>query len=120
MAFSFIVTRMSITYEDFENVDIRVGTIVDVQPFPEARRPAFKLFVDFGDEIGIKKTSAQVTVYYTPETLIGKQVAAVVNFPEKQIGKFMSQILVLGFPDKDGNVVLVHPNHTVPNGGKLF
>lgn len=120
MAFSFIVKRMNITYEDFENVDIRVGTIVDAQPFPEARRPAFKLYVDFGDEIGIKKTSAQVTVYYTPETLIGKQVAAVVNFPEKQIGKFMSQILVLGFPDKDGNVVLVHPSHAVPNGGKLF
>lgn len=111
---------MTISYDDFENVDIRVGTIIDAQPFPEARRPAFKLFVDFGDEIGIKKTSAQVTVYYTPETLIGRQVAAVVNFPEKQIGKFMSQILVLGFPDADGNVVLVHPTHAVPNGGKLF
>jgi tRNA-binding protein len=111
---------MTITYDDFETVDIRVGTIIDAQPFPEARRPAFKLFVDFGEDIGIRKTSAQVTVYYTPETLIGKQVAAVINFPEKQIGKFMSQILVLGFPDADGNVVLVHPSHIVPNGGKLF
>lgn len=111
---------MTISYEDFDNVDIRVGTIVDAQDFPEARRPAFKLFVDFGEPLGIKKTSAQVTVYYTPETLIGKQVAAVVNFTPKQIGKFMSEILVLGFPDKDGNVVLVHPSHPIPNGGKLF
>lgn len=111
---------MTITYADFENVDVRVGTIVDAQPFPEAKKPAFKLFVDFGETLGIKKTSAQVTVYYTPETLIGKQVAAVVNFPPKQIGKYMSEILVLGFPDKDGNVVLVQPTHPVPNGGKLF
>ncbi len=111
---------MTISYEDFEKIDIRVGTVVDVQPFPEARRPAFKLFVDFGPELGIKKTSAQVTVHYTPDSLIGRQVAAVVNFPGKQIGKFMSEILVLGFPDADGNVVLVHPGQTVPNGGKLF
>jgi tRNA-binding protein len=111
---------MSISYEDFKKIDIRVGTVVDVQPFPEARHPAFKLFVDFGPSLGIKKTSAQVTVHYTPETLIGRQVAAVINFPEKQIGKFMSEILVLGFPDADGNVVLVHPGLPVPNGGKLF
>jgi tRNA-binding protein len=111
---------MTITYQDFEKIDIRVGTIVDVQPFPEAKKPAFKLFVDFGEPLGIKKTSAQVTVYYTPETLIGRQVAAVVNFPPRQIGKFMSEILVLGFPDEAGNVVLVHPSHPVPNGGKLF
>ncbi|MGZ9096781.1 MAG: tRNA-binding protein [Micavibrio sp.] len=111
---------MSISYEDFEKIDIRVGTIIDAQPFPEARRPAYKLHVDFGPVLGIKKTSAQVTIHYTPETLIGRQVAAVMNFPEKQIGKFMSEILVLGFPDADGNVVLVHPGLSVPNGGKLF
>lgn len=111
---------MTISYEDFEKIDIRVGTVVDVQPFPEARRPAFKLFVDFGPGLGIKKTSAQVTAHYAPDSLIGRQVAAVVNFPEKQIGKSMSEILVLGFPDADGNVVLVHPGKTVPNGGKLF
>lgn len=111
---------MSISYEDFEKIDIRVGTIIDAQPFPEARRPAYKLHVDFGPVLGIKKTSAQVTIHYTPETLIGRQVAAVMNFPEKQIGKFMSEILVLGFPDAGGNVVLVHPGLPVPNGGKLF
>ena len=111
---------MTITYEEFENVDIRVGTVIDVQPYPEARRPAFKLFIDFGETIGVKKTSAQVTALYTPETLIGKQVAAVVNFPPKQIGKYMSEVLVLGFPDEAGNVVLVRPTHDVPNGGKLF
>ena len=111
---------MSISYEDFEKIDIRVGTIVDAQPFPEARRPAFKLFVDFGPVLGIKKTSAQLTIHYTPEMLIGRQVAAVVNFPDKQIGKFMSEILVLGFPDAAGNVVLVQPGISVPNGGRLF
>ena len=109
-----------ITYDDFEKVDIRVGTIVGAQPFPEARKPAFKLFVDFGVELGIKKTSAQVTVHYTPEALIGRQVAAVVNFPPRQIGKFMSEILVLGFPDENGAVVLIHPERKVPDGGKLF
>lgn len=111
---------MSIYYEDFEKIDIRVGTIIDAQPFPETRRPAFKLFVDFGPVLGIKKTSAQLTIHYTPETLIGRQVAAVVNLPAKQIGKFMSEILVLGFPDAAGNVVLIQPDISVPNGGKLF
>lgn len=109
-----------IDYSDFEKVDIRVGTVVKVEPFPEARKPAFKLHVDFGPGIGVRKTSAQVTVHYTPETLTGRQVAAVVNFPPRQIGKFMSEILVLGFPDENGAVVLIHPDLPVPNGGKLF
>jgi tRNA-binding protein len=111
---------MTISFDDFLKVDIRVGTITDVQPFPEARRPAYRLWVDLGPDIGIKKTSAQLTVLYTPETLIGRQVAAVVNFPSKQVGKFMSEILVLGFPDEAGNVVLLRPDSTVPNGGRLF
>jgi len=111
---------MTISYDDFARVDIRVGTIVDVQPYPEARKPAYKLAVDFGPELGVKRSSAQVTVYYAPETLLGRQVAAVVNFPPKQIGKFMSEVLVLGFPDGDGSVVLVVPDKPVPNGGKLF
>lgn len=109
-----------ITFDDFEKVDIRVGRIVDVQDFPEARKPAFKIWVDFGAEIGIKKTSAQVTQNYTHETLKGKLVAAVVNFPPRQIGKYMSEILVLGFPDADGNVTLIAPDKDVPLGGKLF
>jgi tRNA-binding protein len=111
---------MTITYDDFTRVDIRVGTIVEVEPYPEARRPAFKLSVDFGPEIGIKRSSAQLTVFYTPRTLLGRQVAAVVNFPPKQIGKFMSEVLVLGFPDERGEVVLIGPSQAVPNGGKLF
>ncbi len=111
---------MTITYDDFTKVDIRVGTIIEVLPYPEARRPAFKLAVDFGPEIGIKRSSAQVTVHYTPETLRGRQVAAVVNFPPKQIGKFMSEVLVLGFPDDKGEVVLIQPSTSIPNGGKLF
>ena len=111
---------MIIGYEDFVRVDIRVGTIVAAEPYPEARRPAYKLQVDFGPEIGIKKTSAQLTVHYRLEELVGRQVAAVVNFPPKQIGKFMSEILVLGFPDSAGNVVLIAPERAVPNGGKLF
>src|SRR5258708_40303406 len=98
---------MTITYDDFTRVDIRVGTIVEVEPYPEARKPAFKLAVDFGPEIGIKRSSAQVTVFYTPQTLLGRQVAAIVNFPPKQIGKFMSEVLVLGFPDATGEVVLI-------------
>jgi tRNA-binding protein len=111
---------MTIGYEDFTKVDIRVGTIVDVQPYPEARKPAYKLAVDFGPELGVKKSSAQCTVFYTPETLLGRQVAAVVNFSPKQIGKFMSEVLVLGFPDAKGDVVLIGPSHGVPNGGRLF
>tara|TARA_R110002110_G_scaffold376568_2_gene586774 strand:- start:286565 stop:286903 length:339 start_codon:yes stop_codon:yes gene_type:complete len=109
-----------ITFDDFQKVDIRVGTVVDAQPFPEARRPAIKLWVDLGDEIGIRKSSAQLTIHYTPQTLIGRQVAAVVNFPPRQIGKFMSEILVLGFPDPDGAVVLLNIDQAVPNGGRLF
>jgi tRNA-binding protein len=109
-----------ITFADFERVDIRVGTIVGVEPFPEARKPAFKLRIDFGPGIGIKKSSAQITVHYTPETLMGRQVAAVVNFPPRQIGPFMSEVLTLGFPDANGAVVLIGPSVAVPDGGKLF
>lgn len=111
---------MTITFDDFLKVDIRVGTIVDAQPYPEARRPAFKLWVDFGDEIGVKKTSAQITKHYELEKLPGRQVAAVVNFPPKQIGKFMSEVLVVGFPDAAGDVVMLDVDHPVPNGGRLF
>jgi len=111
---------MTISYDDFTKVDIRVGTIVDVQPYPEARKPAYKLAVDFGPEIGVKKSSAQVTALYQPEALVGRQVAAVVNFPPKQIGKFMSEVLVLGFPSAAGEVVLIQPSQAVPNGGRLF
>lgn len=111
---------MTISFDDFHKVDIRVGTIYDVQPFPEARRPAFKVFVDFGPEIGKKKTSAQITQNYAPEDLIGKQVAAVVNFPPKQIGKYMSEVLVLGFPDDGGNVTLISLDKKVPDGGRLY
>ena len=111
---------MTITFDDFQKVDIRVGTIVGVEAFPEARKPAFKLRIDFGPEIGVKKTSAQVTKYYTPETLMGRQVAAVVNFPPRQIGKFMSEVLTLGFPDGDGDVVLVAVERAVPDGGKMY
>jgi tRNA-binding protein len=115
------MARMAeITFADFERVDIRVGTIVGVEPFPEARKPAFKLRIDFGPGIGIKKSSAQITVHYTPETLMGRQVAAVVNFPPRQIGPFMSEVLTLGFPDANGAVVLIGPSVAVPDGGKLF
>ncbi|MFT5181320.1 MAG: tRNA-binding protein [Alphaproteobacteria bacterium] len=111
---------MTISFDDFLKVDVRVGTIIDVQDFPEARKPAFKLWVDFGADIGTRKTSAQITKYYTREDLIGRQVAGVVNFQPKQVGKFMSEILVLGFPDPDGEVVLIGIDHEVPNGGRLF
>jgi tRNA-binding protein len=109
-----------IAYDDFARVDIRVGTIVEAEPFPEARRPAYKLRVDFGPEIGLKRASAQITKRYGIDELIGRQVAAVVNFPPKQIGPIRSEVLVLGFPDEAGEVVLVSITHKVPNGGKLF
>ena len=109
-----------VTFDDFAKLDIRVGTIVEAAPFPEARKPAFKLRIDFGEEIGVKRSSAQITEHYTPETLVGRQVAAVVNFPPRQIGPVMSEVLTLGFPDADGKVVLVTPSGTVPNGGRLF
>ena len=110
----------AISFDDFLKVDIRVGTIIKAELYPEARNPSYKLYVDFGPDIGERKTSAQVTVRYTIEELIGKQVAAVINFPDKQIGKFMSEVLVLGFPDDHGAVVLIEPNHKVANGGRLF
>lgn len=105
---------------EFDRVDIRVGTIVDAQPFPQARNPAFKLWIDFGTTLGIKKSSAQVTVHYTPDQLVGRQVMAVVNFPPRQIGPFMSEVLTLGVPDDSGAVVLLRPDLAVANGGRLF
>ena len=109
-----------IAYADFEAVDIRVGTVIDAQPFPEARKPAIKLTIDFGGEIGVKRSSAQLTVHYKPDQLIGRQVCAVVNFPRRQIGPFMSEVLTLGMPDENGAVVLIGPDFRVPDGGKLF
>ena len=111
---------MTITYDDFLNVDIRSGTILEIHDFPEARNPAYKLTIDFGPEIGLKKSSAQITALYTKENLIGRQIQAVVNFPPRQIGKFMSEVLVLGFADAEGNIVLMHPESKVPNGQKLL
>jgi tRNA-binding protein len=108
-----------ITFDDFMKVDVRVGTVLRAEPYPEARKPAIKLWIDFGNEIGEKKTSAQITAHYHPETLVGRQVMAVVNFPPRQIGKFMSEVLVLGMPDENGEVVLVSPDHPVPLGGRL-
>ena len=114
------MAEAGIAFDDFARVDIRVGTIIAVEPFPEARKPAFKLTIDFGDTIGSKRSSAQITDHYSPETLIGRQVAAVVNFPPRQIGPMMSEVLTLGFPDADGKVVLIAPSEPVPNGGRLF
>ena len=112
--------KPEISFADFDRVDIRAGTIVEAEPFPRARKPAFKLKIDFGADIGIKKSSAQITKYYVPETLIGRQVFAVVNFPPRQIGPFMSEVLTLGFPDEEGAVVLGAIERKVPDGGRLF
>ena len=108
-----------ISFDDFLKVDIRVGTVVRAEPFPQARKPAIKMWVDFGGEIGERKTSAQITVHYTPETLVGRQVMAVVNFPPHQNGPFMSEVLVLGVPDDDGAIVLLSPDQDVPLGGRM-
>ena len=110
----------TITFDDFLRVDIRVGRVISADPFPEARKPAFKLAIDFGPDIGVKKSSAQITVHYTQEQLLGRKVAAVVNFPPRQIGPFMSEVLTLGFPDAAGEVVLIGVDREVPVGGRLF
>jgi tRNA-binding protein len=109
-----------ITFDDFLKVDIRLGTIVAAETFPQARKPAYRLTIDFGPAIGLKKSSAQITKHYQPEALVGRQVAAVVNFPPRQIGPFMSEVLTLGFPDAAGEVVLIGPSLPAPNGGRLF
>lgn len=108
-----------ISFDDFLAVDIRAGRVVRAEPFPEARKPAIKMWIDFGPEIGERKTSAQITAHYDPETLVGKQVMGVVNFPPRQIGKFMSEVLVLGVYDKNGGVVLITPDKHVPTGGRM-
>ena len=112
-------TTKPISIDDFLNVDVRVGTVLEAVDFPEARKPAYKLKIDFGGDIGVKKTSAQITAHYTPEMLIGRQVVAVVNFPPRQIGPFMSEVLTLGLPDENGNIVLLQPDSKVPNGGRM-
>ena len=111
---------MTISYDDFARIDIRVGTIIAAEPFPEARKPALKLRIDFGPGVGVKQSSAQITHHYQPDALVGRQVAAVVNFPPRQIGKFKSEVLTVGFPDDSGEVVLFSPDRAVPNGARLF
>lgn len=113
-------SNATVTYDEFERVDIRAGTVVDAKPFPEARKPAIKLWIDFGGDIGVKRSSAQLTVHYAPDRLIGRQVCAVVNFPPRQIGPFISEVLTLGMPAEDGSVVLIKPDFVVPDGGRLF
>lgn len=110
----------TISFADFARIDIRVGTVLRAEPYPEARKPSIKLWIDFGAETGTKKSSARITRHYIAEALVGRQVAAVVNFPPRQIGKFLSEVLVLGFPDGDDEVVLIGPDRPVPNGGRLF
>jgi len=110
----------TISFDQFLAVDIRVGTIIRAEPFPEARKPAYKLSIDFGPTVGTKRSSAQITAHYTPDELVGRQVAAVVNFPPRQIGKFISEVLIVGFPDQNGAVVLFAPDRPVPNGARLF
>ena len=120
MSDSDVAPAAPISFDDFLKVDIRVGTIVEAEPFPEARKPAIKLKVDFGPVIGVKRCSAQITRHYQPEQLVGRQVVAVVNFPPRQIGKFMSEVLCLGLPDEAGEVVLLRPDLKVPDGGRLY
>jgi len=108
-----------LSFDEFLKVDIRVGEVTRAEPYPEARKPAIKLWIDFGDEIGMRKSSAQITAHYQPETLVGKQVMAVVNFPPRQIGKFMSEVLVLGLPDESGEIVLIGPDGPVPRGARM-